>query len=251
MSFILDALKKSESERQRQSGPALFEVKVAPPRGRFAIWATGLGALLAINLVVVGWMAMRGSANRSTAAAQESSTAPKTATGGAAAATRAAPEAPVTPGASPRTYPAAPPVPAPASRAPDTRFGAVSPSPGTAASEDAHVRADTGEPSAAPEDLAPAVEPEHRGFAEDGGVVRQTETGLPSYQDAAAAPGANLPNLRLDLHVYAPDPDQRFVFINMQKLREGDSLPIGVRVEQITSDGVILSYRGTRFVLQH
>ena len=29
MSFILDALKKSESDRQRQSAPALFEVKVA------------------------------------------------------------------------------------------------------------------------------------------------------------------------------------------------------------------------------
>ena len=34
MSFILDALKKSESDRQRQSGPALFEVKVAAPRTR-------------------------------------------------------------------------------------------------------------------------------------------------------------------------------------------------------------------------
>jgi hypothetical protein len=32
MSFILDALKKSETDRQRENGPALFEVKVAPPR---------------------------------------------------------------------------------------------------------------------------------------------------------------------------------------------------------------------------
>ena len=39
MSFILDALKKSETDRQRASAPALFEVKVATPRlekvGRF------------------------------------------------------------------------------------------------------------------------------------------------------------------------------------------------------------------------
>ena len=34
MSFILDALKKSENERQKASGPALFEVKVAPPASR-------------------------------------------------------------------------------------------------------------------------------------------------------------------------------------------------------------------------
>src|ERR1700733_5737280 len=59
MSFILDALKKSESERQRQSGPALFEVKVAQPRGRFAPWAVLLGALLMVNLVIVAWLAMR------------------------------------------------------------------------------------------------------------------------------------------------------------------------------------------------
>jgi len=32
MSFILDALKKSETDRQRQATPALFEVKVAAPR---------------------------------------------------------------------------------------------------------------------------------------------------------------------------------------------------------------------------
>ena len=35
MSFILDALKKSENDRQRQASPALFEVKVAAPRRRF------------------------------------------------------------------------------------------------------------------------------------------------------------------------------------------------------------------------
>ena len=38
MSFILDALKKSENDRQRQSGPALFEVRVAPPRTRCWLW---------------------------------------------------------------------------------------------------------------------------------------------------------------------------------------------------------------------
>ena len=42
MSFILDALKKSENDRQRQSAPALFEVKVAAPRRRFPLWAVAL-----------------------------------------------------------------------------------------------------------------------------------------------------------------------------------------------------------------
>jgi general secretion pathway protein B len=260
MSFILDALKKSESDRQRQSGPALFEVKVAPPRGRFAIWATGLGVLLAINLVVVGWMAMRGSANRSMAAAQESSSPATAQATGATSGTLGAP-ASNTP-----TEGATSTVPTALSRSLDNRYGAAAlpPSAGPAAtqagatqvpgsepaSDPAHTAGDAGEPPAA-DDLAPAVEPQHRASNGGGEVIRETESGLPTYQDAAAAPGANLPDLRLDLHVYGPQPDQRFVFINMTKLHEGDSLPIGVRVEHITSDGVILSYHGAQFVLQH
>src|ERR1700733_5257526 len=59
MSFILDALKKSESDRQRQSGPALFEVKVAPPRTRLPLWAIAIAALLAVNLGIVMWMLLR------------------------------------------------------------------------------------------------------------------------------------------------------------------------------------------------
>ena len=55
MSFILDALKKSESDRQRQSSPALFEVKVAAPRRRFPSWAIGLAVLLAINIAILTW----------------------------------------------------------------------------------------------------------------------------------------------------------------------------------------------------
>src|SRR5579862_5484614 len=76
MSFILDALKKSESERQRQSGPALFEVKVAPPRGRFAPWAVLLGALLMVNLVIVAWLALRNSRTARATAVVASASAP-------------------------------------------------------------------------------------------------------------------------------------------------------------------------------
>ena len=49
--------------------------------------------------------------------------------------------------------------------------------------------------------------------------------------------------------MYAENPAERFVFINMRKLREGEALPEGVRVEQITPDGVDLFYQGKRFAL--
>jgi general secretion pathway protein B len=63
------------------------------------------------------------------------------------------------------------------------------------------------------------------------------------------ARGTPLPELRLDLHVYDSDPAARFVFINMRKLREGDSLPDGVRVEEITPRGARLTFRGTQFTI--
>jgi general secretion pathway protein B len=72
---------------------------------------------------------------------------------------------------------------------------------------------------------------------------------VPLYQEAAAAGGAQFPQLRLDLHVYAARPQDRFVMINMHKLREGDSLPEGVHVDSITPEGAVLSYNGSRFLL--
>lgn len=273
MSFILDALKKSESERQRQNGPALFEVKVAPPRSRFALWASILGALLLINGIAVGWVLMRGSTARS-AAASAAASAPTAATAGSAQLRNAAPGATVapagaassgTPGVAtsaalaattPPTWPVASaanvPAPAPASPAASPAVPPVASTP----------LAETGA-AQNPDDLAPAVEPTRTsgsgtsaaagGNATGGGasgVVRATSSGLPTYQDAAAARGANIPELRLDLHSYSSRPDERFVFLNMMKLHEGDTLPQGVHVESITPDGVILSYQGAKFVLQ-
>ena len=251
MSFILDALKKSESERQRQSGPALFEVKVAPPKGRSLPWAGLLGVLLAVNLAVVGWLLMRSRSGG--AAASPVTAALPTAPGPAIPpALPTPPPAASTPSVASATAPVAA---SPTSNTSDAAGGAPAVTPSAAALSQAanttHA-ADTaarGEADASAADLAPAVEPRTAASAAGFGVVHATTSGLPTYQDAAAAPGANLPALRLDLHVYAAQPDQRFVFLNMAKLHEGDSLPQGVRVETITPDGVILSYQGTRFVL--
>ena len=71
MSFILDALKKSENERQRHSGPALFEVKVATPRPGLPLWAVALAALLVVNIGVVIWLvAQPATANHAVARAR-------------------------------------------------------------------------------------------------------------------------------------------------------------------------------------
>ena len=61
--------------------------------------------------------------------------------------------------------------------------------------------------------------------------------------------GVQLPDMNLDIHVYGESAADRFVFIDMKKLQEGDTLETGASLEEITPGGVIMSYRGTRFVL--
>jgi hypothetical protein len=98
------------------------------------------------------------------------------------------------------------------------------------------------------EDNAPAEEqPPASGLGSH--VRRGTASGVPLYQDATATPGAKLPELRLDLHVFAARPQDRFVMINMHKLREGDTLPEGVHVDTITPEGAVLSFNGSKFLL--
>jgi hypothetical protein len=85
------------------------------------------------------------------------------------------------------------------------------------------------------------------GAANTAAVTNTDSTANPD--DYAVVPGNALPQLRLDLHVYAAKPQERFALINMHKMHEGDSLQDGVRVESITSDGVVLSHNGSKFLL--
>jgi general secretion pathway protein B len=233
MSFILDALKKSESDRQRQSGPALYEVRVAPPRAGLPLWAVAIAALLAINLGIVLWMLLRSNAREAGAPAPMAPPAATAAPTPLASPVPAAalPAPPVAASAPAAASVAAPPAPAPAvSQAPVT---APAPAAGTA------------EEPQNPQDYAPAQE----SSAPASHVRRASAAGVPLYQDAAATPGTQIPQLHLDFHMYSPQPQDRFVMINMHKLREGDSLPEGVHVNSITPDGAVLSYNGQTFML--
>ncbi|WP_461575985.1 general secretion pathway protein GspB [Sulfuricaulis sp.] len=58
-----------------------------------------------------------------------------------------------------------------------------------------------------------------------------------------------LPPLRVSIHVYAPDPSQRILFINNRQYHQGDRVDGNIRVEEIVPDGVILSFQGQRFKL--
>ena len=56
-------------------------------------------------------------------------------------------------------------------------------------------------------------------------------------------------NLRMDVHVYAAEPDNRFILVNLAKYHEGEQMNEGPVVEEITLEGVILNFNGERFLL--
>ena len=248
MSFILDALKKSETDRQRQASPALFEVKVAAPRRRFPLWAVSLAVLLGVNMVVLAWVLLRPQVTPAPAAEPMPAAA-------APAPLASAPATSAPPGMV--TVPATVTLPTtvniPIGSAPTVTVGNEQPAAGVVAPTHTPPLAEEPvlqgqQPTVPPDydarDYKPAMTPEQAGAI---AAARRNGT-LPS-RDEVIAQGNQLPDLRLDLHVYATNPAERFVFINMHKLKEGETLPDGVRVDQITPTGATLTFHGQHFTL--
>jgi general secretion pathway protein B len=135
VSFILDALRKSEHERQRSAVPGLSQVPLAAPQPQMPRWALGvIGVLIAAVLVLGGawWQTARGPAESAAAAptVERSVALPPPASRGAAP-QQAAPSRPLSPDDS----------------GPSLAAAAVS------GSQDAA----TGAPSAAPQAAAPST----------------------------------------------------------------------------------------------
>lgn len=260
MSFILDALRKSEHERQRQTGPALVETPVAVPKPKSNPWATAALALLVVNLIAIGVLLIMRSGETPPAApvvqsppsAAPASTTPESAAPAQAAVTQTRPTSPPPVPPPPMLRPAEPV--APATRNPlerevagyspgmeyEAAAGAAAPPPGPPAVVAAPRRGGTVVYESLPDGstMTPAGPQRPAG---------SPSRNMPTADDVAASSG--LPELRLELHVYSNRLQERFVFINGAKYREGDTTKEGAAVEEITSDGVVMSARGNRFLL--
>jgi general secretion pathway protein B len=229
MSLILDALKKSEAERQRQSGPTLLEVRVTQPRRRYPVWVIAVGVLLAVNiLLLLAFVLRRPVAPPAEAPVEASAAAPRSAPTAAPAANPGALPASVAPMAAPAAT--APGLPA----AGDIDAGTLVAPPRSFSAPDAGADGPNG--SGNPADDEPAVAP----------GTSAHYAGLPSFNDV----GGDLPQLRLDLHVYSMRARDRYALINMHRVHEGDTLPEGPQVLAITREGVALTYRGQDFMLR-
>lgn len=215
MSFILDALRKSEIERQRQSGPSMAEFAVARTDRRLPVALIAIGFLLAVNLAVVLFFMLRDSP--APAASATPAAAASSATSGAPVATPAP------------TSGNAPEILAPIDELADEpaqTFGG----PAT-------------EPPDAPD---PTLIPD---TPVSGPHVTYSEA-PPAPIDSLAAQGSSeLPELSVDLHIFAEDPAKRAVFINGRRYVQGARIKEGPMVVEITREGAVLSYQGRRFLL--
>lgn len=219
MSFILDALKKSETDRQQRSTAEFSKVPASTGPGGVPGWLLVLGILLAINLVVLLGLFLKSADEpivQPSSVAVENAAAPT-------ASHRLEPEA--TPAADDQPSFARQVEEAKRNRPPVSDLRTAAPSQSVPE----------------PEPAAPLP-----GVSEEPG--RQAIS-LPTIYELVADGSIALPELHLDIHVYSDVPEERFVFINMSKHREKSQLSEGPLVEEITSEGVVLTYRGKSFLL--
>lgn len=263
MSLILEALKKSERQRQIGTAPTL----ATPPMSRRRNRSTLPWLVLAIAIAVVaGWWLSREDNSDSVAPAdvQDAGTA-----SAPVAATAKTPEVPMTTVAPPPAVNIEPTAPAPATAvstekrlaeaavavaaaAPPTAKPSISTPPAAAPSVTPPPAVVVVEPTApqaakavppAPVATAPATPPPATAAASPSATAS-----LPKLWELPYEKRKDIPALVMSLQVYAADAAQRFAIINDERHVEGDDLGDGLLLKEITPDGLIVEYRGERFL---
>ncbi len=233
MSYILDALKKADAERERDAAavPDLYAQADAARGARAAARPSGW-VLLALTasataLAVLAWRWF-GAAPTEAAPPWPVAQAPA-----ALAAQQPAPmpAAIMSPAAPPQAA-AAPmpmPTPAPAAAAPGpARSTAPPPKPARLPAAQ----------TAAPAQPAPAAS-------------AATEARLYTLADLPPDMRRQLPALAVGGAVYSSQATSRIVILNGQVFREGDTPVDGLRIEKIGLKSTVLAFRGLRLELKH
>ena len=255
MSYILDALRKADAERERGTVPGIHAQPIfagapasAGARRGVPPWVWVAGAALALVLVAVIAWALLGGAGGS---------APRTIAEPVAPAPAAAPLAAMEPRPAPSPAPAS--AVAPMTAAPMTAAPASAPAPAPAvaakpASAETPVvrrpappvaaRAALTEPrvAAAPASAptASAPKPEPKATAEDRVYT------LKELPDDIRR---QLPNVNVGGSMYSANKADRILIINGQVLHEGDAIAPGLMLEQIKLKAAVLAFKGYRYAI--
>ena len=72
---------------------------------------------------------------------------------------------------------------------------------------------------------------------------------LPRLHQLDSATRSQLPPLRMSMHVFTDAPGGRFVIIDNHRYAEGANVASNLNIAEIRRDGVVMDYRGRRFLL--
>ncbi len=216
MSYILDALNKSDQEQKRQAAQDLHSlhgpVDISPPSKR-GQWISILGILLAINGTFFYWFSQRDAAEPATHLAGVG-------------------ESDIRQNEFSRTQEKAGDKNDIDQSTKATR-GALTSNSKPVFGEDVQVLI-------TPQDLA-------RGYSGAGTSQTATPVASPALSAVSVAElpinvQRKIPDMKFSSHIYADDPTLRMVNINGKFLRVGDTIVDDVKLVGITEDGVILTY---------
>jgi general secretion pathway protein B len=228
MSYILEALRKADAERERGSVPDLHaqlrplggpQAQVEPPRSPLLPWLV-IGVLLAVVGGGAWHLLSRDEPAPAAAATGVVPSSPPQAAPALAPGVTAPVAAPVAVAAAP-SEPVAPPAPKPAAK-PKLSSVATEPRRAPPAPKASVAAPKAAEPAAPPAPVPP--------LAELPGELRQ-----------------QVPSLVIGGSVYSPQASARMVIINGQVFQEGSNLAPELRLEQIRQKTAVFSIRGQRF----
>lgn len=243
MSYILDALKKSEKERQKGAVPNIMSQQEPPkpePKKRM-LWPYLLVVALLVNTCLLAWWF---------ASHQKG---PATAQGPIAGASVVPSPEPLKNAVHGAPASAEKPLSEPSLNVPprsdnipsDERLlhARVSGQEGIERRtlKSASAKGPTGAAQEAPLVIQPAPESQVVPAPIKDKIYSLNELPPPLHQ--------GLPGLTISTHLYAEDAGSRIVRINGQMLREGQFLTADLKLEEILPDGVILNFRNYRFRL--
>ncbi len=216
MSYLLDALRKSERERALGNVPNLGTVSATTARRghHWASWIVVPGMLVILAAVAV-WFVLRPELPSAASPAASLSAAPTP-----------------SPVAVPSVPRAAPPITA----------AVATPEPEPDAQQDAPP-----ETSVSPATSGPLAATATR--AEPAATTASAPRVL-EYAELAPQMRAGMPEMRLNVVAFSDEPSRRFVMIDFARYLEGQTVAGAATVQEITPDGAILSYRGQRFFLR-
>lgn len=235
MSYILDALKKSDQQRQVGTAPTLLTVQTTATQPKQqAYWVYGvLAAVLLGAGMAIGWKQPWQTWQTPPAAVPpllkplEAQPHPSQ---------FIAPPPPLETGNAPHPHSAPP-----ASAAQDNdRKPAATREHGVTETHRIPPQADA--PHAAKDASAMGGKP-----PEKDAVNGAQEADAMQLAELPPSIRQEIPKITVALHAYANKPQDRLVSVNDMLLREGDYLAPGLKLERITPAGMILSYKGYRF----